>query len=95
MAQRRIRIVEHMRDFDKLRKGRVTVRAFRSALSMCGLKLTLPEYRALERVYAAQGVADHVNYIRFCNHVDPGLWQCKSGARPDTGEHAVHSPNVH
>merc|ERR1719326_1051926 len=70
VAQRRIRIVEHMRDFDKLRKGRVTVRAFRSALSMCGLKLTLPEYRALERVYATQGVADHVNYIRFCNDVD-------------------------
>ena len=70
MAQRRSRIVEHMRDVDKLRKGRVTVRAFRSALSMCSLNLTLPEYRALERVYAAQGVADHVNYIRFCNDVD-------------------------
>ena len=70
VAQRRIRIVEHMRDFDKLRKGRVTVRAFRSALSMCNLNLTLPEYRALERVYAAQGVADHVNYTRFRNDVD-------------------------
>ena len=70
VAQRRIRIVEHMRDVGKLRKGRVTVRAFRSALSMCNLNLTLPEYRALERVYAAQGVADHVNYTRFCNDVD-------------------------
>ena len=54
VAQRRSRIVEHMRDVGKLHKGRVTVRAFRSALSMCSLNLTLPEYRALERVCAAQ-----------------------------------------
>ncbi|EGD76932.1 hypothetical protein PTSG_07273 [Salpingoeca rosetta] len=70
VAQRRIRIIEHMRGFDKLRKGRVTVRAFRSALSMCGLELTLPEYRALESEYAVPEVPEHVNYVKFCREVD-------------------------
>eukprot|EP00043_Microstomoeca_roanoka_P011844 m.112038 g.112038 ORF g.112038 m.112038 type:complete len:931 (-) comp15315_c1_seq1:1540-4332(-) len=70
VAQRRIRIIEHLRDFDKLRKGRVTTRAFRSGLSMCGLALSLPEFRVLEQKYAAQGFPDHVDYVTFCDDVD-------------------------
>ena len=95
MAQRRIRIVEHMRDFDKLRKGRVTVRAFRSALSMCSLNPTLPEYRALERVYAAQGVADHVNYIRFCNDVDQVFGNANLERDPTQESTQFIPPNGH
>lgn len=59
-----------MHDFDKLRKGRITTRAFRSALSMCGINLSLPEYRALELRYAVPSMNDYVNYVRFSHDID-------------------------
>lgn len=44
---KRVRIEEFFRDFDKLRKGRVTVPQFRSVLSMLNFPLTEAEFDAL------------------------------------------------
>jgi Ca2+-binding EF-hand superfamily protein len=41
---KRVRIEEFFRDFDKLRKGKVTVPQFRTVLSMLNFALTEAEF---------------------------------------------------
>jgi hypothetical protein len=50
---KRVRIEEFFRDFDKLRKGKVTIPQFRSVLSMLNFQLTEEEFDSLARKYAA------------------------------------------
>eukprot|EP00049_Salpingoeca_infusionum_P007962 m.128503 g.128503 ORF g.128503 m.128503 type:complete len:947 (-) comp13872_c2_seq1:463-3303(-) len=70
VAKERIRLKEHLRDFDKLRTGKVTSAQFRSGLSMAKVSLTLPEYAALETAYAAPDREGVVRYADFCADVD-------------------------
>lgn len=44
---KRVRIEEFFRDFDKLRKGKVTANQFTSILSMLNFQLTDAEFEAL------------------------------------------------
>jgi Ca2+-binding EF-hand superfamily protein len=44
---KRVRIEEFFRDFDKLRKGRVTRNQFKSILSSMNFTLTNDEFKAL------------------------------------------------
>ena len=48
---KRIRIEEFFKDFDKLRKGKVTVPQFKSILSMLNFNLTEEEFEALKEKY--------------------------------------------
>jgi Ca2+-binding EF-hand superfamily protein len=45
---KRVRIEEFFKDFDKLRKGKVTVNQFKSILSTMNFALTEEEFDALE-----------------------------------------------
>ena len=48
---KRVRIEEFFKDFDKLRKGKVTVNQFKSILSMLNFYLTEEEFQTLADKY--------------------------------------------
>ena len=47
VVMKRVRIEEFFRDFDKLRKGKVTINQFKSILSMLNFSLTDTEFESL------------------------------------------------
>ena len=51
VVMKRVRIEEFFRDFDKLRKGRVTRTQFKSILSSMNFTLTNDEFKALAKKY--------------------------------------------
>lgn len=44
----RIRVLEFLRDYDKLRSGHILSTVFHRALDLCGFELSPSEIRALE-----------------------------------------------
>ena len=70
VAKERVRLYEHMRSFDKLRTGVITLHQFRSGLSMAKFSLTVPELLALEQHYGAAGGSGVVRYTQFCRDVE-------------------------
>jgi hypothetical protein len=65
---KRVRIGEFYKDFDKLRKGKVTCAQFRSVLSMLNFNLSDDEFEALEQKYITSD--KFVNYQLFCDNID-------------------------
>jgi hypothetical protein len=65
---KRIRINEFFKDFDKLRKGKVTKAQFKSILSTLNINLTEEEYASLINKYQTDD--DMVNYTAFCDSID-------------------------
>ena len=63
VVMKRVRIEEFFRDFDKLRKGKVTVPQFRTVLSMLNFALTEEEFASLAQRYNLDG---HFAYAKFC-----------------------------
>ena len=49
VSKERVRVLEFMRDYDKLRSGRIPMTSFRRALDLCGFELTQAEVGALEK----------------------------------------------
>jgi hypothetical protein len=47
VVMKRVRVEEFFRDFDKLRKGKVTINQFKSILSMMNFQLTDSEFESL------------------------------------------------
>lgn len=64
---KRVRIEEFFRDFDKLRKGKVTVPQFRTVLSMLNFALTEAEFQSLAYKYDEDG---HFGYSAFCYNIN-------------------------
>ena len=48
VSKERVRVLEFMRDYDKLRSGRISVTSFRRALDLCGFGLSQEEVATLE-----------------------------------------------
>ena len=48
VMKERIRVLEFMKDYDKLRSGRIPATSFRRALDLCGFCLGQAEIAALE-----------------------------------------------
>lgn len=67
VVMKRVRIEEFFRDFDKLRKGRVTVPQFRSVLSMLNFPLTEAEFDSLAQKYAAETLFNHAAFCATIN----------------------------
>lgn len=61
---KRVRIEEFFKDFDKLRKGKVTVPQFKSILSMLNFYLTEEEFQALSDKYRSND--SMFMYSEFC-----------------------------
>jgi hypothetical protein len=72
VVMKRVRIEEFFRDFDKLRKGKVTVPQFRSVLSMLNFPLTEAEFASLAHKYDADG---HFAYAQFCATINLAFTQ--------------------
>jgi len=68
IVMKRVRIEEFFRDFDKLRKGKVTIPQFKSVLSMLNFNLTEDEFESLaDRFRTADGMFDHASFCEFIN----------------------------
>ncbi len=72
VVMKRVRIEEFFRDFDKLRKGKVTVPQFRSVLSMLNFPLTEGEFNSLAHKYNVDG---HFGYAQFCAAINLAFTQ--------------------
>jgi Ca2+-binding EF-hand superfamily protein len=65
---KRVRIEEFFRDFDKLRKGKVTVPQFKSILSMMKFQLTEDEFDSIAEKYRTHD--NFFNYVGFCHTIN-------------------------
>ena len=72
VVMKRVRIEEFFRDFDKLRKGKVTVPQFRTVLSMMNFALTDAEFQSLSHKYNEDG---HFGYAAFCHNINLAFTQ--------------------
>mmetsp|Transcript_11299 Transcript_11299/g.7820 ORF Transcript_11299/g.7820 Transcript_11299/m.7820 type:complete len:90 (-) Transcript_11299:1809-2078(-) len=67
---KRVRIEEFFRDFDKLRKGRVTKNQFKSVLSMMNFTMTDNEFNFLANKYVTNDPEKFFNYATFCDNMN-------------------------
>jgi hypothetical protein len=70
VLMKRVRISEFFKDFDKLRKGRVTKTQFKAILSTLSFTLTDEEYNTLIERYGCPDDALMVNYSAFVDSID-------------------------
>lgn len=70
VLMKRVRIEEFFRDFDKLRKGKVTIPQFKSILSMMKFNLTEEEFESLANRYRTDDPEGMFNYSAFCHNIN-------------------------
>lgn len=70
VKEKRIRVSEFMKDFDKLRHGNITKQQLRLALNMAQLPLSDVEFSAITEGFACEGKANYVNWKDFCDAID-------------------------
>ena len=70
VSKERVRVLEFIRDYDKLRSGRVLKTSFRRALDLCRFELKESELSILEDKYLSPGNPDFVDYLKFCDDVE-------------------------
>lgn len=73
VVMKRVRVEEFFRDFDKLRKGKVTANQFKGILSMLNFNLTDAEFDALVVKY--QTADSMFNYFDFCHTINSAFTQ--------------------
>jgi Ca2+-binding EF-hand superfamily protein len=83
VVMKRVRIEEFFIDFDKLRKGRVTRRQFKSILSNMNFALTDDEFEALADKYKTNDPEVFFNYVDFTHSINKaftirGIDKCPS-----------------
>ena len=70
IVMKRVRIEEFFRDFDKLRKGRVTRPQFKSILSGMNFTLTNDEFKALAKKYETADPERFFRYVDFVANIN-------------------------
>ncbi|CAI8054084.1 hypothetical protein GBAR_LOCUS29561 [Geodia barretti] len=70
VMKERVRVLEFMRDYDKLRSGRIPATSFRRALDLCGFSLGQEEVTALEKMYQSPKDPSQVEYMRFSDEIE-------------------------
>ena len=65
VLMKRVRIDEFFRDYDKLRKGKVTIPQFKAILSMLNFSLTEEEFDSLALKYKTSDPEGTFNYFDF------------------------------
>ncbi|XP_074647534.1 uncharacterized protein LOC141903328 [Tubulanus polymorphus] len=66
----RVRVLEFMKDFDKLNSGRVLKTSFRRALDLCRFELTESECALLEDRFESPNHMDYVDYRAFSDEIE-------------------------
>lgn len=70
VVMKRVRIEEFFRDYDKLRKGRVTRNQFKSILSSMNFNLTNDEFKALAKKYETEDPERFFRYADFVANIN-------------------------
>lgn len=70
VAQERMRVSEHLRDFDRLHTGRIRNEQLRTGLAMAKLQLSPAQYQALEEHYAVPHHPGFVDYRQLTRDVE-------------------------
>lgn len=70
VVENRVRIEEFFRDFDKLRKGRVTRSQFKSILSQLNFNLTDDEFESLADKYSTTDPERFFRYVDFVANIN-------------------------
>lgn len=70
VVMKRVRIEEFFRDFDKLRKGRVTRNQFKSILSSMNFTMTNDEFKALAKKYETADPERFFRYVDFVANIN-------------------------
>lgn len=70
VSKERIRVEEFMKDYDKLRTGRMLKISFRRAVTLARLDLYESEMAILEDKYQSAADPDYVDYRRFCDEIE-------------------------
>lgn len=75
VVMKRVRIEEFFRDFDKLRKGRVTRHQFKSILSSMNFTMTKDEFKALAKKYETDDPERFFRYTEFVAYINRAFTQ--------------------
>jgi hypothetical protein len=75
VVMKRVRIEEFFRDFDKLRKGKVTINQFKSILSMLNFSLTDLEFDSIALKYKTDDPDNLFHYFDFCHNINSAFTQ--------------------
>ena len=70
VVKKSMRVYEFMKDYDKLKTGRMLKTCFPRALDLCCLGLTESEALTLIEYYTSPGHPDYVDYYQFCDDVE-------------------------
>ncbi|XP_071808477.1 uncharacterized protein [Asterias amurensis] len=70
VSRERIRVQEFIRDYDKLRTGRMLKTTFRRALDLAHLELQASEVDILQQVYEYPPDVAYVQYEPFCDEIE-------------------------
>lgn len=70
VCKERMRIYEFMRDYDKLRTGRILIPNFKRSLDLIGLELKESEVQILGEAYRSYGYPGFVNYLAFQDEIE-------------------------
>jgi len=65
-----VRVYEYMKDYDKLRTGRMLKTIFPRSLDLCRLELAPSEVQAIMDAYTSVGHPDYVDYYAFCDEIE-------------------------
>jgi len=65
-----VRVYEFMKDYDKLRTGRMLKTSFPRALDLCALGLNYSEITTVMEWYSSPDHEGYVDYYRFCDDVE-------------------------
>ncbi|KAL8564995.1 hypothetical protein ACOMHN_003371 [Nucella lapillus] len=70
VSKERFRVEDFMKDYDKLRSGRMLKTSFRRAVSLARLGLYESELAIVEDKYQSPVDTDYIDYRRFCDEVE-------------------------
>lgn len=66
----RFRLIDFMKDYDKLNSGKVSKNQFHRALSLSPLELTVAEVSILKDKYQSSSDSESIDYRKFCDEVE-------------------------
>ncbi len=92
VVMKRVRMTEFFRDFDKLRKGKVTPTQAQSIINQLGFHLSLEEHQSLAEKYQADD--GNFNYAAFCAYIDSAFTQKGIEYAPTSTVQPVTSENT-
>nr|XP_002123656.3 uncharacterized protein LOC100183292 [Ciona intestinalis] len=70
VSKERMRVYEFMKDYDKLKTGRILMPNFKRALDLAGLELKESEVKLLSDTFQSPGEPDFCDYLAFSDEIE-------------------------